>query len=112
MSGYGRELLVRFRHPFRGRVLTPEAFARIPQVSFNVALGRPGIGTAVTDRAFRASGLVSAASLPVENLSMRMSLVWNARTDGDVASACFRSLLLRTLREPAEKVPSSRRARP
>ncbi len=139
-------------HPFRGAVLTPEAFARIPQVSFNVALGRPGIGSALTDRAFRAGGLDAVPSLyvpsfaaaamvvasterlacmprrvatvlaahlplrllrlPIEGLTMPMSLVWHARTEGDAASACFRDLLLRTLREPTGQTSAARRSRP
>ncbi|MET0401695.1 MAG: LysR family transcriptional regulator [Cystobacter sp.] len=138
-------------HPFRGDVLTPEAFARIPQVAFTVALGRPGIGSALTDRAFRASGLATVPSLhvssfaaaamvvasterlvcmprrvatvlakhlplrliqlPIEGLTMQMSLVWHARTEADAASVCFRALLLRTLREPIGKAPAARRSR-
>lgn len=136
-------------HPFRGKVLTPEAFARIPQVAFSLALGRPGFGRTATDRAFRASGLTAEATLsvpsfaaaamvvasthrlacmprrvatvlaehlplrlldlPIQGLSLRMSLVWHARTEGDAACAFFRALVSRTLREP-EKTPLPSRA--
>ena len=136
-------------HPFRGKVLTAEAFARIPQVSFNLALGRPGVGSTATNRAFRASGLTHVPTLsvpsfaaaamvvastqrlgcmprrvatvladylplrllelPVKGLSMQMALVWHARTEGDAASAFFRALVLRTLREPAQAHAAPRR---
>lgn len=57
--------LLRREHPFRGRRLSARAFAEIPHVGLNIAMGRPGVGHAFAERAFAKAGLTRNIVLTV-----------------------------------------------
>ncbi|HVK72506.1 MAG TPA: LysR family transcriptional regulator [Kofleriaceae bacterium] len=71
--------VLRRDHPYRGRRLTPRAFATIPQVALQVALGRTGLAGAAAEKSFRANGLSRAVALSVPSFAAAARVV--AATD-------------------------------
>jgi DNA-binding transcriptional LysR family regulator len=95
-------------HPYRGRALSRKAFNEIPQVVFNVALGRPGYGRKAADRAFQGAGLSAAPALTVSSFAAAALVVASthhlACMPKRVATVLARYLPIRLLTLPLEEI--------
>lgn len=98
-------------HPFRRRVLTPEAFATLGQVGFEIAMGRPGAGRKAADRAFRERGLRPDPKLTVSTFAAAAAVVETSKLlaclPRRVASALSKRFAVRVVELPGAPLEMS-----
>lgn len=96
--------VVRQGHPIVGEHLTREVLPQLGFITVHLALGRPGLGHAIVDQAFRAQGIERRIALTVPGFAAAAMVAtttdWVAMMPSRVAMAFTQYLPLRISRLP------------